>query len=70
MTKDFSLGALLNASALIPAEAKILMAYVLEKHHQLPRSALLSRDDMTLHPEAIAEWKLLETKRLGGEPIA
>ncbi len=70
MTKDFSLGALLSASALVPAEAKILMAHILEKHYQLPRSALLSRDDMTLHPEAIAEWKLLETKRLSGEPIA
>lgn len=46
------------------------MAHILEKHYQLPRSALLSHDDMTLHPEAIAEWKSLETKRLGGEPIA
>ena len=46
------------------------MAYILEKHYQLPRSALLSRDDMLLHTEAMADWKELETKRLSGEPIA
>lgn len=46
------------------------MAHVLEKHYQLPRSALLSRDDMLLHTEAMNEWKALETRRLGGEPIA
>lgn len=48
----------------------MLMAYVLEKHYQLPRSALLSRDDMSLHSEALAHWKELETRRLNGEPVA
>ena len=46
------------------------MAYVLEKHYQLPRSALLSRDDMLLHAEALDDWKELEARRLSGEPIA
>ena len=46
------------------------MAYVLEKHYQLPRSALLSRDDMPLNADAMANWKALETRRLKGEPIA
>jgi len=46
------------------------MAYILEKYYQLPRSALLSRDDMLLHTKAMADWKELETKRLSGEPIA
>ena len=46
------------------------MAYVLEKHYQLPRSALLSRDDMQLHAKALAHWKELETRRMDGEPIA
>lgn len=46
------------------------MAHVLDKHYQLPRSALLSRDDMVLHAEAMADWKALEAKRLNGEPIA
>ena len=70
MSEALSLRALLRDSALSPTEAKILMAYILEKYYQLPRSALLSRDDMLLHTEAIADWKALETKRLSGEPIA
>ena len=70
MSEDLSLRALLRDSVLSPAEAKILMAYVLEKHFQLPRSALLSRDEMLLHTEAMTDWKTLEAKRLSGEPIA
>ena len=70
MSEDLSLRALLRESGLIPVEAKILMAYVLEKHYQLPRSALLSHDDMLLHIEAMADWKTLEASRLSGEPIA
>jgi release factor glutamine methyltransferase len=46
------------------------MAHVLERYYQLPRSALLSRDDMLLNTEAKAEWKALEARRLNGEPIA
>ena len=70
MNEGLSLRALLSASALIPSEARILMAHVLEIHHQLPRSALLSRDDMLLNLEAMAKWKALEARRLTGEPIA
>ncbi|MEA9600915.1 peptide chain release factor N(5)-glutamine methyltransferase [Polynucleobacter sp. MG-28-Ekke-A2] len=65
-----SLRSLLSDSALSPAEAKILMAYVIEKHYQLPRSALLSRDDLELNAKALEEWKILESKRIQGEPIA
>jgi release factor glutamine methyltransferase len=46
------------------------MAHILEKHYQLPRSALLSRDDMTLDSMASAEWEALVTRRISGEPIA
>jgi len=46
------------------------MAHVLEKYYQLPRSALLSRDDMLLHAEAMTAWKELEARRLSGEPVA
>ncbi len=46
------------------------MAYILEKYHQLPRSALLSRDDLELNAKAREEWKTLESKRIQGEPIA
>jgi release factor glutamine methyltransferase len=70
VSEDLSLRALLSASALTTSEARILMAYILEKHYQLPRSALLSRDDMLLNVDAMVAWKALETQRLNGEPIA
>ena len=70
MKPDLSLRSLLSDSVLAPAEAKILMAYILEKYHQLPRSALLSRDDLELNAKAREEWKTLESKRIQGEPIA
>ena len=46
------------------------MAHVLDKHYQLPRSALLSRDEMVLSPEALKQWQELESKRIAGEPVA
>lgn len=48
----------------------MLMAHVLERHYQLPRSALLSRDEMQLNPPALAQWKSLESRRIAGEPVA
>ena len=70
MGHDLSLRSLLNSSALPPSEARLLMAHVLAEHYQLPRSALLSRDDMTLNAEASLQWQSLQSKRLAGEPIA
>lgn len=70
MGKDLSLRSILSNSSLPPSESRILLAHVLEKHYQLPRSALLSRDDMELNAPALAEWEQLESKRLVGEPIA
>ena len=70
MGHDLSLRSLLSSSALPPGEARLLMAHVLEKYYQLPRSALLSRDDMTLNAEANLQWQELQSKRLAGEPIA
>lgn len=70
MSANLSLRELLRSSTLPQSEARLLLAHVLDKHYQLPRSALLSRDDMELSAIALAEWRLLETKRLNGEPIA
>ena len=70
MSANLSLRALLSGSALASADAKVLMAYVLEKHYQLPRSALLSRDELELNNIALEDWKKLESKRLQGEPVA
>jgi len=55
----------------LPAnEARILLTHILEKHYQLPRSALLSRDDMSLSEPAFQEWESLVSRRVLGEPIA
>ena len=70
MSTNASLRSLLSDSALPQNEAKILLAFVIEKHYQLPRSALLSRDEMELSPEALVQWKGIEASRLAGEPIA
>lgn len=70
MSVDRSLRSILSSSALPPNEARILLAHVLEKHYQLPRSALLSRDDMLLSSLAMDAWKTLESRRIEGEPIA
>ena len=70
MSANLSLRALLKNSAIASADAKVLMAYVLEKHYQLPRSALLSRDELELNDIALEEWKKLESRRLQGEPVA
>ena len=70
MSQDLSLRSLLGSTLLPPNEARILMAHVLDKHYQLSRSALLSRDDMPLNDKALEEWKILESKRLQGHPIA
>ncbi len=70
MSTNASLRSLLSDSALPQNEAKILLAFVIEKYYQLPRSALLSRDEMELSLEALEQWRNLESKRLSGEPIA
>jgi release factor glutamine methyltransferase len=46
------------------------MAYVLDKHLQLPRSTLISHDEMELDELALEEWQSLESRRLNGEPVA
>ena len=70
MDHNLSLRSLLSSSSLPPSEARMLMAHVLEKQYQLPRSALLSRDDMVLNTEAFEQWQTLQYKRLAGEPVA
>ena len=70
MSGDLSLRDLLRSSALPQNEARLLLAHTLEQHYQLPRSALLSRDEMELSPSALAYWRELESQRISGQPIA
>ena len=61
---------LLNQTLLPKNEARILLAYLFNVHLQLPKSALLTRDDMELSHSLVMEWTLLESRRMQGEPIA
>ena len=70
MSQDLSLRSLLSVTLLPQNEARILMAHVLDKHYQLPRSALLTRDTLELDAKALNDWKALESKRIQGEPVA
>jgi release factor glutamine methyltransferase len=70
MSKTLSLRSLLGSTLLPRNEAHILMAHVLDKHYQLPRSTLISRDEMELNAPALEEWRSLESRRLNGEPVA
>lgn len=70
MIANQSLRVLISDCELPANEARILLAHVLEKHYQLPRSALLSRDDMVLNDTASNEWEVLVSRRIVGEPIA
>ena len=70
MSAKQPLRTLISNCALPANEARILLAHVLEKHYQLPRSALLSHDDMILNDLASAQWEALISRRVNGEPIA
>jgi release factor glutamine methyltransferase len=70
MNLDLNPRSLLSSSPLPASEARLLMAHILDQYYQLPRTALLSRDDMTLSLEANLAWQELQSKRMAGEPIA
>jgi len=65
-----TLRSLLNETRLPKNEARLVLAHLLVIHLQLPQSALLTQDDMALSDAFVAEWVLLEQRRLQGEPIA
>jgi release factor glutamine methyltransferase len=70
MTTELSLRSILSQTRLPPNEARILLAYILDKHYQLPRSAIHSKDELEINSTAFSEWQALEVKRLAGHPIA
>jgi release factor glutamine methyltransferase len=65
-----TLRSLLNETRIPKNEARLVLAHLLEIHLQLPQSALLTQDDMALSDAFVADWVLLEQRRLDGEPIA
>ena len=65
-----TLRSLLNETRLPKNEARMVLVHLLEIHLQLPKSALLTQDDMALSNAFLRDWQLLEQRRLDGEPIA
>jgi release factor glutamine methyltransferase len=65
-----TLRSLLNETSLPKNEARVVLAHLLEIYLQLPKSALLTHDEIELSDAFLQEWYLLERRRLDGEPIA
>jgi release factor glutamine methyltransferase len=65
-----SIKELLVKTQLEKIDAKVLLAHLVEKYLQWPKSALISKDTDALPENLLAEWQSLESRRLAGEPVA
>ena len=61
---------LLKKSTLDKVDAKALLAHLINKHLNWPKSALISRDTDTLPKPLLEEWAALEKLRAEGHPVA
>ena len=61
---------LLKTSTLDKVDAKALLAHLIDKHLNWPKSALISRDTDQLPKALLEEWAALEKQRLEGHPVA
>lgn len=61
---------ILFQSTLDKVDAKVLLAYLIDKHLNWPKSAMISRDTDALPKALLEEWTLLEKQRLEGHPVA
>jgi release factor glutamine methyltransferase len=61
---------LLKKSTLDKVDAKVLLAHLINKHLNWPKSALISRDTDELPKPLLEEWTALENQRAEGHPVA
>jgi release factor glutamine methyltransferase len=61
---------LLKKSTLDKVDAKVLLAHLINKHLNWPKSALISRDTDELPQPLLEEWLALEKQRAKGHPVA
>jgi release factor glutamine methyltransferase len=61
---------LLKTSTLDKVDAKALLAHLIDKYLNWPKSALISRDTDALPKALLDEWALLEKQRADGHPVA
>ncbi|OXL16040.1 peptide chain release factor N(5)-glutamine methyltransferase [Polynucleobacter cosmopolitanus] len=61
---------ILFQSTLDKVDAKALLAHLINKHLNWPKSAMISRDTEALPKALLEEWALLEKQRAEGQPVA
>ncbi len=61
---------LLKKSTLDKVDAKALLAHLIQKHLNWPKSALISRDTDALPKPLLEEWTALKKQRAEGHPVA
>ena len=61
---------LLKKSTLDKVDAKALLAHLIDKHLNWPKSTLISRDTDELPQPLLEEWIVLEKQRAKGHPVA
>jgi release factor glutamine methyltransferase len=57
-------------STLDKVDAKALLAHLIDKHLNWPKSAMISRDTDALPKALLDEWAALEKQRAEGQPVA
>ena len=65
-----SIKEILGSTALEKVDARVLLAHLLEKHLNWPKSSLISKDSDTLPESVLNDWRIFESRRLAGEPVA
>jgi len=61
---------ILFQSTLDKVDAKALLAHLIDKHLNWPKSAMISRDTDALPKALLDEWAALEKQRAEGQPVA
>ena len=61
---------LLSETSLDKVDAKVLLAHLINKHLNWPKSAMISRDTDALPKPLLEEWTALEKQRAEGHPVA
>jgi release factor glutamine methyltransferase len=61
---------LLKTSTLDKVDAKVLLAHLIDKHLNWPKSAMISRDTDQLPKALLEEWTVLKKQRAEGHPVA
>lgn len=67
-----TLQSILQSTSLEKVDAKVLLAYLVKKHFNWPKSYLISHDQdpLALNSPFLIEWEKIEAQRIQGIPVA